>query len=108
MRLTVTEDHKGEGNFPTFPAGSTITNIAPCKRFKNWVEGTVEEYTTYFPTDYIKQGKLICNYNPTELIVFQDSTVNLLQVVYEWALVEDEAGTIGWLPFEKLKSLDEN
>ncbi|WP_059051880.1 hypothetical protein [Paenibacillus senegalimassiliensis] len=108
MRLTVTEDHKGEGEFPTFSVGSTITNIAPCKKFKNWVEGTVEQYTTYFPTDYIKNDKLICNYNPTELIARQGSAVNLLQVVYEWALVENETGAIGWLPFEKLRSLDEN
>lgn len=106
MRLIVTEDHNGEGTFPTFPAGAEITNIAPCKRFKNWVEGKIEEHTTYFPTDYIKNGKLICNYNPTELIAVQGSTVTLLQVVYEWALVENETGTIGWLPFEKLKSLN--
>lgn len=106
MRLIVTEDHNGEGTFPTFPAGAEITNIAPCKRFKNWVEGMIEEHTTYFPTDYIKNGKLICNYNPTELIALQGSTVTLLQVVYEWALVENETGTIGWLPFEKLKSLN--
>lgn len=104
MRLTVTEDHKGEGNFPTFPVGSTITNIAPCKKFKNWVEGTIEEHNTYFPTDYIENGKLVCNYNPTELIASQGSTVTLLQVVYEWALVENETGAIGWLPFEKLRS----
>ena len=106
MRLIVTEDHNGERTFPTFPAGAEITNIAPCKRFKNWVEGKIEEHTTYFPTDYIKNGKLICNYNPTELIAVQGSTVTLLQVVYEWALVENETGTIGWLPFEKLKSLN--
>ncbi|MGC6769847.1 SH3 domain-containing protein [Enterococcus sp. LJL128] len=105
MKLVVTERHLGEGIFPTFTAGTKVTDIVPCSHYKNWLGGTIEGYQTYFPQDYIDKDTLIRDYNPTELAMAENSIVELLEVVYAWALIQDKNGHIGWMPFEKLKSL---
>ncbi|MBL1228646.1 hypothetical protein IW492_05285 [Enterococcus sp. BWB1-3] len=105
MKLVVTERHLGEGVFPTFSEGTIVTNLTLCEHYHNWTGGTIEGYDTYFPVDYIDGDTLTREYNPTELIATENSIVELIEVVYEWALVKDQHGTIGWLPFSKLKSL---
>ena len=106
MKLTVVENHDGEGIFPTFKDGMNVSNITLCKNFRHWVSGEIQGYSTYFPVDFVNENKLICDYNPTELSLLQDERVKLVQVAYEWALVEDGKGRIGWIPFEKLTSLN--
>lgn len=106
MKLVVTERHLGEGIFPAFPAGAKVTELIPCNKYKNWTAGTIDGYATYLPLDYLDKDTLVREYNPTELVAAENSIVELLEVVYEWALVENNDGVIGWLPFEKLKSLD--
>lgn len=106
MKLVVTERHLGEGQFPVFPAGAKVTELVPCKQYKNWTAGTIEGYATYLPLDYVDKDTLIRDYNPTELIAAENSIVELLEVVYDWAFVENKEGMTGWLPFQKLKSLD--
>ncbi|WP_086351118.1 hypothetical protein [Candidatus Enterococcus clewellii] len=106
MKLVVTERHLGEGIFPVFSAGSKVTELNPCKKYKNWTAGTIDGYPTYLPLDYLNKDILTRDYNPTELVASENSIVELLEVVYEWALVKNQDGSIGWLPFEILKSLD--
>ena len=105
MKLVVTKRHLGEGIFPTFEAGTKVHALSPCKHYHNWTAGTLNGYETYLPMDYIDGGVLMRQYNPTELVATENSVVELIEVVYEWALVKDAHGTIGWLPFAKLKSL---
>jgi hypothetical protein len=106
MKLVVTERHLGEGIFPTFSAGAKVTKLSPCEQYDNWTAGTIEGYATYLPLDYLDKDTLIRDYNPTELVAAENSIVELLEVVYEWAVVQNQEGMIGWLPFQKLKSLD--
>lgn len=104
MQLKVVEDHDGEGLFPTFKKGTLLKEPVPCSHYAYWVSVTIAEYKTYVPEDYIEGNYLNRDYNPTELITKKGENVRLLLVAYEWALVENEFGAVGWLPFAKLTS----
>lgn len=104
IKLITIEAHHGEGQYPTFAQGSEVKVIAACEKFANWYAAEIDGYSLYITRDFIENGRLRCDYNPTELVVEKNEVVELLELHYEWALVQrnDE---IGWLPCEILKSL---
>lgn len=103
MRLTVTKSHQGEGQFPLFPKGSVVNIKAECSQYPNWLACEIAGYDTYVPRHFVEQNQLVRDYNPTELVVTKNEIVELLELYYEWALVQrnDE---VGWLPCEILVS----
>lgn len=103
MQLITTSAHQGEGAFLTFEQGTDIKLISACERYLNWYQAEIQGHLTYVPTHFIEQGKLVCDYNPTELVVRENEIVELLALHYEWALVKRE-NEIGWLPCRILKS----
>ncbi|MEB8383837.1 MULTISPECIES: hypothetical protein [Enterococcus] len=105
MQLMVIESHDGEGRFPTFIKGTSLKKISPCGRYDHWIAVQIDEYETFVPECYILKERLVRNYNPTELVIGELSIVNLLEIAYEWALVETIRGDKGWLPCYKLKSI---
>ncbi|MBP2098539.1 SH3 domain-containing protein [Enterococcus rivorum] len=104
MQLKVVENHDGEGIFPTFKKGTLVQEPTPCSHYAHWVSVTIDGHSTYISEDYIDGELLNCDYNPTELITKKGEKVQLLLAVYEWALVKNELGAVGWLPFAKLTS----
>ncbi|AHG74294.1 hypothetical protein QMO40_03565 [Mannheimia bovis] len=103
MKLKITVDHKGEGAFPLFKQGSKIHLGKECDRYPNWFSCEIAGYTTYVPRHFVAQGKLLCDYNPTELAVKKDEIVNLIELCYGWAIVERDKD-VGWLPCDILIS----
>lgn len=103
MRLIVTKFHRGEGQFPLFPKGSVVKLKAECPQYLNWFECEIDGYSTYAPRHFIQQNQLIRDYNPTELVANENDIVELLELHYEWALVQRNS-EIGWLPCNILVS----
>ncbi|MDF9824889.1 hypothetical protein M2475_001180 [Breznakia sp. PF5-3] len=99
MEVYVIENHDGEGKFPTFPKGSKVENIIPCKQYTYWSSGVIDGYETYIPNTYIENNCLNCDYNPTELVVKAKDCVELIKVVFDWGYVKSKHGEYGWLPF---------
>lgn len=104
MRLITTQAHQGEGIFPTFKQGVEVKLISACERYLHWYQAEMEGYTTYIPIHFVEHGKLVCDYNPTELVAHANESVELLELHYEWALVRREH-EVGWLPCKILKSI---
>ncbi|MGF6148216.1 Uncharacterised protein [Kingella potus] len=89
------------GVFPTFAKGSAVENLAPCPQYPNWFACRIAGRDTYVPACFVADGRLLCDYNPTELRVSKGDKVMLAAVCYQWALVGKD-GETGWLPFEIL------
>ncbi len=103
MVLKVMTKHEGEGIFPTFLKGTAVKQMNPCKAFKFWSSCEIEGYKTYIANDYVSNGILIRDYNPTELIASKGDEVLLKEVAYDWAFVTKQDKE-GWLPFSILIS----
>lgn len=101
--LTTTQAHQGEGQFPLFSCGSQVKQVSACEHYLNWFQCEIEGYLTYVPLHFIQDGKLIRDYNPTELSVRENELVRLLELHYEWAMVQRES-EVGWLPCKILKT----
>ncbi len=103
MKLYVYQDHKGEGEFPTFRKGTRVDNLSSCSNYPQWFSCDIEGWQTYVPIHFLDRQMLNCDYNPTELAVKEGDVVELLSVHFQWALVIYR-GEVGWLPFEILCS----
>lgn len=101
MILRVMTDHEGEGIFPTFLKGTAVQQMDPCNAFRFWSSCEIEGYKTYIANDYVSEGVLNRDYNPTELIVCMGDEVQLKEVAYDWAFVSMQDKE-GWLPFSIL------
>lgn len=102
--VMLTQDHSGEGVFPTWQAGTPVERLAPCQTYARWWQGHIDGYDTYFPQDILDNGRLTRAYNPTELSLPAGSRVSLLAIVGGWAWCE-HGRQRGWLPVEKLQSV---
>ena len=106
MMLLVTDDHGGEGDFPTFPRGARVENIEPCgEEAPHWLACTIDAKKTYVPDIYVAGDALVADYNPTELVLAKGATVELVKVVHDWLLVKTADGATGWLPACKVISV---
>ncbi|HHW7507775.1 TPA: hypothetical protein ACU21B_001626 [Mannheimia haemolytica] len=102
MKLLVSHFHQGEGKFPTFSAGTAVRLGSECVNYPNWFACEIDGWKTFVPSHFISENKLICDYNPTELVAAQGERVELLELHYQWAIVKRE-NEIGWLPCEILR-----
>lgn len=104
MIVSVIDNHDGEGNFPTFKIGSEVTVIEDCQFYLNWQKCIIENLVTYVPKSYITNGKLNCEYNPTELICKVGDTVTIDKIVYGWIYGKCN-DQVGWIPCYKCISI---
>ena len=104
MQLITVNDHQGESKFPLFPKGTAVKILAECENYPNWLSAEIEGHFVYVPDHFIEKNQLVIDYNPTELVVEKGEVVELLELHYEWALVQKE-NEIGWLPCKILRNL---
>lgn len=104
MNLLLVEKHEGEGTFPLFKKGTTVSNLHPCSEYAHWSSCVIDGYETYVPDVYVVDSCLIKNYNPSELVIEKEQMVTLIDIVFEWLYVKDENGGYGWLPASKVIS----
>ena len=101
MKVKVIKNHPGEGQFPTFPKGCDvkITN-GGCTHFLNWYACNIDGYDTYLPDVFVADGKLVRDYNPTELICEAGDILEVKEILYAWFIAEAADGSTGWIPAE--------
>ncbi len=104
MKVRVIKKHPGEGHFPTFVKGTNVLLKDECKHYLHWYACVIDGYETYVPESYIIDGKLIRDYNPTELIQDEGTVLYVLDIVNAWLLVKNEEGVVGWIPAESVVS----
>lgn len=80
MKLYVSQNHRGEGKFPTFPKGTRVVNLSPCANYPNWFSCEIVGMKTYVSADFLEGNVLNRDYNPTELMVQVGDSVELLEV----------------------------
>ena len=104
MRVKVIAPHPGEGAFPTFEKGTVVTMGDECTHFLHWYPCKIEEYETYVPECYVCDGKLLRDYNPTELVAGVGDILEVQEIVYEWLIATNKNGVTGWIPAESVLS----
>ncbi len=52
MKLYVSQNHRGEGEFPTFPKGTRVVNLSPCSNYPNWFSCEIGGMKTYVSADF--------------------------------------------------------
>ncbi len=105
MKLLVVDAHEGEGVFPLFAKGTAVEYLAQCKNYEHWFACRMNGIETYAPDTICKNGVLIQDYNPTELVAEANDVVELLEVAFEWMYVKNSSGEVGWIPAAKLVSI---
>lgn len=90
MQLVVCQNHKGEGEFPTFRKGTRVDNLSSCLNYPQWFSCDIEGWQTYVLIHFLDQQILNCDYNPTELEVKEGDVVELLSVHFQWAVVQHQ------------------
>ena len=104
MKAILIDAHEGEGEFPTFPLGANVENLTPCEESKHWMSCTINGMDIFVPDFFVKNSRLIREYNPTELIASKGDIIDIEEVVYEWFYVKNAESIRGWLPAEKIIS----
>jgi len=89
---------RGCVNMPTFAKGTFVKIKKEDAENKDWYEVSISGYNTFVPSSFIKKGKLIKDYNPTELKVEALEVLNVLETADAWLLVKNAYGRIGWIP----------
>ena len=107
MKVNVIEKHDGEGQFPTFSKGTLVSVKEACTHYRHWYACKIDTYFTYIPESYIVNGKLIQDYNPTELVQNVGDIVTVKAIVYGWLFAVNEDKKCGWIPAEKVVSIYE-
>ena len=105
MELLVMEKHDGEGVFPLFKKGAAVQNVQPCEGTPHWCLCEIDGHKTYIAETYLANNVLLRDYDPTELAADKGQEVTLVDIVFEWLLVQNESGKIGWLPARKVVSV---
>ena len=84
MKVKVITEHHGEGFFPCFPKGTLVVIKEACTHFINWYACEIEGHQTYIPDCFFGYGKLVRNYNPTELVQKEGDILEVQEIVYAW------------------------
>ena len=105
MKAKVVKAHLGEGQFPTFKKGTAVKLAREsCAHFLHWRPCEIEGYETYVPEAFVGNGRLLRDYNPTELVQEAGDIVEVEEIVYSWLLAKNEKGITGWIPAEVVLS----
>ena len=108
MKVKVVKNHPGEGKFPTFAKGSEVKiTDEGCTHFLNWYACEIEGYATYIPDVFVADGKLVRDYNPTELICEAGEILEVKEILYAWFIAVKADGIMGWIPAEVCVSVGE-
>jgi len=95
--------------FPTFRKGTAVKLAADREEgddyFVDWFAAEVDGHETFVPVSFIKDGKLIRDYNPTELEVKAGGILEVVEIVNAWLIAKDNKGRIGWIPAENVVSM---
>ena len=104
MRAVVIKKHTGEGIFPTFAKGTSVSMKDECTHFIHWCACEIEGHQTYVPNGFVNDGKLTRDYNPTELIQDIGDVLEVQEIVYAWLIAANKDGVTGWIPAEVIVS----
>ncbi|MCL2201296.1 MAG: SH3 domain-containing protein [Oscillospiraceae bacterium] len=92
-------DHPGD--FPTFKKGTpVILDKDEDDDFLGWHACGIAGYKTYVPIVFVRNGKLVCDYNPTELIPQVGEVLEVVAIFNAWLIAKNEQGLTGWIPAE--------
>ena len=105
MTVKVISKHLGEGSFPTFAKGTDVIVQEACTHFLNWNACVIEGYRTYVPDCFVHDGKLLRDYNPTELVQNVGDILEVQEIVYAWLSAKNLNGVTGWIPAENVVSV---
>jgi len=106
MRVKVIAPHPGEGKFPTFAKGTSVTMGDECTHFLHWYPCEIEKHETYVPELFLCDGRLNRDYNPTELVAEVDDVLEVQKIVYAWLIATNKSGVTGWIPAESVVSVN--
>ena len=106
MKVKVIKEHLGEGQYPTFNNETPVIIKEECTHFLHWCACDIQGYQTYVPKNFVSNGKLTRNYNPTELVQESGDVVEVKEIVYAWLLATNSKGITGWIPAEIVVSVD--
>ena len=104
MKVTVIAQHPGEGAYPTFAKGTAVTLGGECTHFPHWYHCVIKGHETYVPESFVREGKLVRDYNPTELVAEAGDILKVREIVYAWLIATNENGITGWIPAESVVS----
>ena len=105
MKVKVITEHLGEGSFPCFLKGTPVIMKEACTHFINWYACEIDGHQTYVPGCFVCDGKLIRDYNPTELVQSKGDILEIIEIVYAWLIAKNNNGEIGWIPAENVVSV---
>jgi len=89
--------------YPTFPKGTEVIIHKESEHF-NWLEVEIQGKEAYVAEDFITDGRLNRDYNPTELDGKIGDVIEIKEINTLWVLAEDMQGNIGWVLGENVVS----
>jgi hypothetical protein len=108
MKVKVIAWHLGEGQFPTFPMGTAVKLTAgQDTHFLHWFPCEIDGHETFVPECFICDGRLVRDYNPTELIQEAGDILTVREIVYAWLIATNDKGVTGWIPAEAVVSVND-
>ena len=108
MKVKVIQRHLGEGIFPVFEKGTQVILGEETNQFPHWYVCEIEGHQTYIADSFVRDGKLLIDYNPTELVQETGDILEVHEIAYDWLLAENDKGIKGWIPLEAILHEDNN
>lgn len=107
MRVMVVRPSRWEhpGDFPEFPKGTPVI-VADEEDidFFGWYACEIAGHKSYVPESFVSDGRLLRDYNPTELIQDVGDILEIQEIVYAWLYAMNSKGVTGWIPAERVIS----
>jgi len=108
MKVRVIQRHEGEGAFPVFKKGTQVILGKETDRFPHWYACEIEGRQTYIADAFVNNGRLLIDYDPTELVQEVGDVLEVREVVYDWLLAKNEIGITGWIPMDVSAVVDDS
>lgn len=111
MQVQVIENYHGYDShrpiFPTFLKGTLVEITGEMDNdFRHWYPSVIAGYETFVPTHFVKDGRLIKDYNPTELSQKIGDILMVVEVANAWLLAINSKGVTGWIAAEAVISVE--
>jgi hypothetical protein len=108
MKVRVIQRHEGEGAFPTFKKGTPVVLGEETNHFPHWYACEIEGRQTYIADAFVNDGRLLIDYNPTELVQDVGDVLDVQEIVYDWLFAKNGIGIKGWIPADVVVKVDDN